>query len=90
MRSPWSERLTTSTPTSTADDIDANVSGSGELDLFSVPARTADVTVTGSGEVGLDVSERLHATVTGSGDVEYTGDPSVTSRITGSGSVHGT
>ncbi len=74
----------------TANDIDANVSGSGELDLFSVPASTADVTVTGSGEVGLDVSEKLSATVTGSGDVEYTGDPSVTSRITGSGSVRGT
>lgn len=74
----------------TADDIDANVSGSGELDLFSVPARTARVVVTGSGEVGLDVKEDLRATVTGSGDVHYTGDPSVSSRITGSGSVHGT
>jgi hypothetical protein len=74
----------------TADDVDANVSGSGELDLFSVPARTARVVVTGSGEVGLDVKEDLRATVTGSGDVHYTGDPSVSSRITGSGSVHGT
>ncbi len=74
----------------TADEIDAKVSGSGELDLFSVPARTATVVVTGSGEVGLDVTESLSATVTGSGDVHYTGDPSVSSRITGSGSVHGT
>lgn len=71
----------------TADAIDGRVSGSGDLDLAGVRARSAEVRVSGSGEILLDVSERLDADVSGSGKVVYRGDPLVRSSVSGSGSV---
>ena len=71
----------------TADAIDGDVSGSGELDLLQVRARTARIEVTGSGDVGVQVSERLDASVSGSGEVRYSGRPMVTTDISGSGTV---
>lgn len=71
----------------TADAIDASISGSGELDLLQVRARTARIDVSGSGDVGVQVSERLDASVSGSGEVRYAGRPQVTADVSGSGSV---
>ncbi|HYO47148.1 MAG TPA: head GIN domain-containing protein, partial [Gemmatimonadota bacterium] len=71
----------------TADAIEASISGSGELDLLQVRARTARIDVSGSGDVGVQVSERLDASVSGSGEVRYAGRPQVTADVSGSGSV---
>lgn len=72
----------------TASEVGAAVSGSGEVDLSQVEARSANVDVSGSGEVVVQVSDRLDVTITGSGEVGFIGDPEVTSRITGSGEIH--
>jgi hypothetical protein len=71
----------------TARAIDGDVSGSGELDLLQVRAQTARIHVSGSGDVAVQVSERLDASVSGSGGVRYAGRPAVRADISGSGSV---
>lgn len=71
----------------TAETIDASVSGSGEMDLSGVPARSANVRVSGSGDVHVFVTEALNASVSGSGDVLYGGNPRVSEEVSGSGSV---
>lgn len=71
----------------TAERIRAGVSGSGEIDLVEVPARTARVRVSGSGDIALRVSDSLDADVSGSGDVLYDGRPRVRSHVSGSGTV---
>ncbi|HEY7472490.1 MAG TPA: head GIN domain-containing protein [Gemmatimonadota bacterium] len=71
----------------TAGAIDGDVSGSGELDLLEVRARSARIDVSGSGDVAVQVSDRLDASVSGSGDVRYRGQPRVDADVSGSGSV---
>jgi hypothetical protein len=71
----------------TARAIEGDVSGSGELDLLQVRARTARIHVSGSGDAAVQVSERLDASVSGSGGVRYAGRPEVHADISGSGSV---
>jgi hypothetical protein len=73
-----------------ADRVDASVSGDGALDLSSLLATDATVTVQGTGSVEVHVSGSLEATVSGTGSVLYTGHPdSVTRTVTGVGSVSG-
>ena len=73
--------------TGTADGIDGDISGSGELDLLEVRARSARIDVSGSGGATVQVSERLDAKVSGSGDVRYRGQPVVQADVSGSGDV---
>ena len=67
--------------------MDANLSGSGTIDAVQFPVKTAEVHVSGSGNIKLKASEKLIAHVSGSGHVRYEGDPAVEKHISGSGSV---
>jgi hypothetical protein len=67
--------------------LDVTVAGSGDFDGAGLACATGTVSVPGSADVVVDVSDELDVTVAGSGDVNYIGDPVVRSRITGSGSV---
>jgi hypothetical protein len=69
------------------DALEATVSGSGDLDLSGLAAKTARAQVSGSGDIALDVSERLDVSISGSGDVRYSGTAQLNSRVSGSGSV---
>ena len=55
--------------------------------ILDVKARTASVSIAGSGDVELQAGESLSVEVSGSGDVRYRGEPRVTQSIAGSGSV---
>ena len=48
-------------------------------------AKKAGISIAGSGDCTVDVSEMLDAKITGSGNVYYTGAPTVNSRVAGSG-----
>jgi len=67
--------------------VEFSVSGSGEVDALQCPAKTAEVHVSGSGTVRLNVSDALEAHISGSGDVWYEGSPSLDTHISGSGHV---
>jgi len=70
------------------DRLQLYLAGVGDADLEGLEARSADVSLTGTGDVHIDVRESLHATVTGVGDVRYRGHPKdVTKSVVGPGSV---
>ena len=70
-----------------ANSYDASITGSGKVSAFDMESKSASITITGSGDCGVNVSENLQARITGSGDVRYKGQPRITRKITGSGSV---
>jgi hypothetical protein len=70
-----------------SEEVEFSVSGSGEVDALQCPAKTAEVHVSGSGTVRLNVSDALEAHISGSGDVWYEGSPSLDTHISGSGHV---
>lgn len=69
------------------DDLDVTIPGSGSFRGEDLETATATVSLQGSGEALVNVSEMLDASVTGSGRIEYLGSPQVISSITGSGSI---
>src|SRR5690606_28809703 len=70
-----------------AHTLNCSISGSGNVDALDCPVQIAKVTISGSGNAKLDVSEQLDVIISGSGNVEYKGNSVVTSQISGSGTV---
>jgi carbon monoxide dehydrogenase subunit G len=70
-----------------SDDVNVNISGSGDADLEKIQAKTGDVRISGSGDTRLSVQNLLKARISGSGKVFYTGNAAVDSEISGSGTV---
>lgn len=73
--------------TGNAEETDFGITGSGKINAYSMPVDKCFATISGSGDMYLDVSELLDVKITGSGDVHYSGNPVVNTSITGSGSV---
>ncbi|MFK7929702.1 MAG: DUF2807 domain-containing protein [Myxococcota bacterium] len=72
----------------TAERIIARVSGSGAVGNEAMVVQTADVDVSGSGDVELTVTESLRARLSGSGDAIIHGNPADRDvNTTGSGDV---
>ena len=53
------------------------ISGSGKFDASDLEVKTADVRVTGSGEVTIDATDHLSTILVGSGNIFYHADPHV-------------
>ncbi|MDX5320096.1 MAG: DUF2807 domain-containing protein [Bacteroidota bacterium] len=70
-----------------ASNLEAEISGSGRLNLFGLDAKRAYVKISGSGSSEVSASDYLEAEISGSGSVIYDGNPIVHSRISGSGTV---
>ena len=71
-----------------AEELDINLSGSGDIDTRDLVAQEAYVKISGSGDVKVHAVESLEAKVSGSGDISYYGDPEHVSRsVTGSGRI---
>ena len=75
------------TLTGETDDYEATIKGSGDIRAFSLKSKNASISIAGSGDCSLYVSESLQADISGSGDVLYLGRPRIESRVRGSGSV---
>lgn len=71
----------------TASNQEIDIDGSGRIHADNLAGRTARVSVSGSGDATLNVSEALDVEIDGSGTVEYYGDPEVNSDISGSGDL---
>ncbi len=70
------------------DKLRASVSGSGNISLGKMEARDADLEISGSGSMRVNVSKNLVALVSGSGSIQYTGDPEeIDKTVSGSGGV---
>lgn len=73
--------------TGNAGETDFNISGSGEIDAYDLEQEFCKATVSGSGNMYVNVSKMLDVTISGSGKVFYINSPSVHTRISGSGRV---
>jgi hypothetical protein len=72
----------------TADDTRISINGSGDFDGRDCAMQKADISISGSGDISVDVASELTGSVNGSGDVIYTGDPETVSiSDNGSGDV---
>lgn len=70
-----------------ADTFDASIMGSGDINAASLNTRSAGISIAGSGNCSVDVSESLKVKIAGSGDVYYTGEPQVEQKVSGSGDI---
>lgn len=76
------------TITGSADTSTVSVVGSGDYTARGVVTGSTRVSVAGSGDATVNVSDKLDASIVGSGDVHYTGAPkSINTSKAGSGSV---
>jgi len=69
------------------DEVNVNISGSGDANLEKILSNKGDVKISGSGDVRLSVQKTLKARISGSGKIYYTGNAAVDSEISGSGTV---
>ena len=70
-----------------SDYQEIKISGSGNIKAYDFEVEEADVTISGSGECRVHVTQKLNARISGSGDITYRGDPSIRANVTGSGDV---
>lgn len=69
------------------NEVNVDISGSGDADLKNIAAKRGDVRISGSGDIRLSVENNLRARISGSGKVYYTGNATVDSEISGSGQI---
>ena len=70
------------------EKLEASISGSGNMNFDEMEAQDADVAISGSGGMKVNVSGRLEARVSGSGSVLYFGEPATIDKtVSGSGSI---
>lgn len=71
-----------------ATDVEVSISGSGDFKGESLVSQSADVRISGSGDVRIHVKENLKARVNGSGDIRYLGNPERSdTKVSGSGTI---
>lgn len=69
------------------DQSDMTISGSGSIRSYDLEQRECHATISGSGDMYVNVADYLQVTIPGSGSVYYMGNPDVETNITGSGQV---
>lgn len=69
------------------DALRTKTTGSGDIRATDLQTRTAEVRITGSGDVELHAADSLNARILGAGDVRYLGNPTVDVNSLGSGTV---
>jgi hypothetical protein len=70
-----------------SESLDLSISGSGVFEGETLLSATGTVSLSGSGDAVVNVTDNLDVKVSGSGNVEYLGDPGVSVSISGSGDV---
>ena len=70
-----------------ANSLTTTINGSGDIRAMEFPVNIADMSCSGSGNINVNVSEKLDARISGSGDIRYKGTAQVNTNISGSGNV---
>lgn len=71
----------------TAESLKVSIGGSGSVQAKNLKVKKGTVSIGGSGECYVHVSEYLEVSLAGSGSVLYKGNPKIKSSIAGSGKV---
>jgi hypothetical protein len=74
-------------PAGVSESLDLSISGSGVFEGEALVSASGTVSVSGSGQAVVNVTDNLDVKVSGSGNVQYFGDPGVSVSISGSGDV---
>lgn len=69
------------------DALDISIAGSGDVYAGDLKVNNCEVSIAGSGDSQVNVTNSLEVSTVGSGDVRYYGNPSVETSMMGSGSV---
>lgn len=70
-------------------DLKINVDGTGDISARKLSAKSATVSMSGTGAASITATESVDATVTGTGSISIDGHPaSVHKHVTGVGSIH--
>lgn len=75
------------TITGIADSQAIKIDGSGNYYGIVCESKTADITISGSGNCEVYVHDHLTAKISGSGDINYKGNPTLNTSISGSGHI---
>lgn len=70
-----------------AEYLKSSASSSGDLEAFDLRVKEAKVSASSSGDVFVNVSDKLYARASSTGDVRYLGDPEVDAKSSSGGSV---
>lgn len=70
-----------------ATQCNASISGSGRFDAGDLKTQTANLKVSGSGNISIHADRQLDVSISGSGNVIYSGDAQTNVRTSGSGKV---
>ena len=73
--------------TGKAENIIADVSGSGDIKTTDFETEKADISISGSGSAKVWVTRHLKADISGSGSVRYKGNPVIEIKSSGSGRI---
>jgi hypothetical protein len=74
-------------PDGVSESLDVSISGSGSFEGEDLESATGSVSLAGSGDAVVNVTDDLDVKVTGSGNVQYLGDPKISISSSGSGKV---
>lgn len=70
-----------------AQNTDLTISGSGSFKGKDFKTKSANITVSGSGNASIHVEKSLKGTISGSGSIRYDGNPEITETRSGSGRI---
>ncbi|MBT2560105.1 DUF2807 domain-containing protein [Pedobacter sp. ISL-68] len=70
-----------------ANKVEAEIEGSGNLNIEKILVKNAEFKISGSGNITTSVTDKLNAQISGSGNVYYFGNPHLTTAYSGSGRV---
>jgi hypothetical protein len=70
-----------------SDNVEIILSGYGNIDLLDMEVGSADIHISGSGNVKMNVSDWMDVNIQGTGNVFYKGNPKISEHISGVGSV---
>jgi len=71
-----------------ANSIKCSIAGSGDIEAYDLSSNDADIRISGSGGVKINVKNNLSARISGSGNIYYKGNPAKQDiKVSGSGNV---
>jgi hypothetical protein len=71
----------------TGNELSISIGGSGDVEAFNLSVQKCNISSAGSGDISVNVGEKLDVSMVGSGDVTYKGNPKISTSIIGSGDV---
>jgi hypothetical protein len=71
----------------TAGNQTVEITGSGNVRTFDLAATRCTATITGAGDIEVNVLQSLDATISGYGNITYMGNPEVRRQINGAGTI---